>query len=264
MAHFHAVEERPVVLVAIVQVNDDFHAARVDAAQAAHGLGEVTVGAWIVHRPVGAAVSPGAGDLEAAVDAAHRRIHQAAEGPFAGLLEIARDGIVIVPFHRRILAKRALKCEHGGDHRQHCHGDGSGPAEADWKVHVVAHGVTHVVTHRILRGLVRADRVEKPPAWPAFRPAGKLKHAPPKASVFHELSRAVGPFKQDRKTTGIPNVPTMRGRLATWLTTCPARSQLPASVPTQFFMRFRGPQAHLNRPRKAMACPTCSVLRSWA
>jgi hypothetical protein len=47
----------------------------------------------------------------------------------------------------------------------------------------------------------RDDRIEKPPPWPAFWPAGKLKHAPPKASAFHELSRAVGPFKQGRKTT---------------------------------------------------------------
>jgi hypothetical protein len=55
------------------------------------------------------------------------------------------------------------------------------------------------------------DRIEKPPAWPAFRPAGKLKHAPPKASVFHEVSRAEGPSQQDRKTS------SANGRLAPWV-----------------------------------------------
>jgi 2-polyprenyl-6-hydroxyphenyl methylase/3-demethylubiquinone-9 3-methyltransferase len=46
----------------------------------------------------------------------------------------------------------------------------------------------------------RKNRIEKPLAWPAFRPAGKLKHAPPKASVFHGISRAAGPSQQ----TGLP------------------------------------------------------------
>src|ERR1035437_5606611 len=115
VADFDAVEERPVVGIAIVQVDDDFHAARVNAAEAAHGLGQVAVGAGIVHRPVGTALGPGAGHLEAAVDAAHRRIHEAAEGPFARLLKIAGDGKVVIPLHRGILAERALKGEHRGD-----------------------------------------------------------------------------------------------------------------------------------------------------
>jgi hypothetical protein len=49
----------------------------------------------------------------------------------------------------------------------------------------------------------RKNRIEKPLAWPAFRPAGKLKHAPPKASVFHGISRAEGPFKQTTKGDGL-------------------------------------------------------------
>src|ERR1035438_9409276 len=36
-------------------------------------------------------------------------------------------------------------------------------------------------------------------AWPAFRPAGKLKHAPPKSASFHEISRAEGPSQQARR-----------------------------------------------------------------
>src|ERR1700722_16891859 len=36
---------------------------------------------------------------------------------------------------------------------------------------------------------------------PAFRPVGKLKHAPPRTSVFHEVSRAGRPSQQGRKTT---------------------------------------------------------------
>jgi hypothetical protein len=40
------------------------------------------------------------------------------------------------------------------------------------------------------------------------------------------------------------------------LPSCPTMSDLPLRVGTPFFMKFRGPKAHPNRPRKAMVCPT--------
>src|ERR1039458_9844512 len=40
------------------------------------------------------------------------------------------------------------------------------------------------------------------------------------------------------------------------LPSCPTRFHLPVRAPAQFFMKFRGPAAHPNRPRFAMACPT--------
>jgi hypothetical protein len=47
------------------------------------------------------------------------------------------------------------------------------------------------------------------------------------------------------------------------LPSCPTMPDLPLSVGTPFFMKFRGPKAHPNRPHKAMVCPTgLAYLRS--
>src|SRR5207344_2866438 len=74
-------------------------------------------------------------------------IHQAAEGPFAGILKIAGDGVAVVALYSRIRAEGALKCVDSGNYGQRRDGDGSRATKLDWKM--------HRATLNILRGLRR-------------------------------------------------------------------------------------------------------------
>src|ERR1700731_509871 len=90
------------------------------------------------------------------------------------------------------------------------------------------------------QGRKTTARRRKPPA---FRPVGKLKHAPPRTSVFHEVSRAGCPSQQDRKTKRLGGA----GR--------PSAGWAAKACPTvgRFFMKFRGAERPSQQGRKTTA-----------
>ena len=131
---FDSVKPRPVPYVAFVEVHRLLHTARVDAAQTAHGRGQVPVAARIVHGPVGPALLPRAVEFETSPNAAHRRIHQARKRPLALLLIVPGQGEFGV-FHTGKLAERTLESVEGGKYRQRSGNEDSGAAEVGWKQH---------------------------------------------------------------------------------------------------------------------------------
>jgi hypothetical protein len=58
VAHLHGIQKRPVVGIAFIQIHRLFHTAAVDPAQAAHRLGEMPIGTWIVRGPTGISLRP--------------------------------------------------------------------------------------------------------------------------------------------------------------------------------------------------------------
>src|SRR5579884_1000759 len=123
MADLDAVEPRPVVDVVVVEIDGLLDGARLHARQPAHGGGEMAIRARVGHRPVGGAFLPASQELEAAVTAANRRIHQAGEGPFAGHAEIRRNRELFV-LDARVLAERLLERVNRGDEGQNPANDG--------------------------------------------------------------------------------------------------------------------------------------------
>ncbi len=88
------------------------------------------------------------------------------------------------------------------------------------------------------RGLARLDKVEKPPKYsPCYTTACALD---------------VGQVANLRGGWSPP--PVRCGPIANR----PQLTKLPRK-PARFFMKFRGPKAHPNRPQKTMACPTGSL-----
>ena len=64
------------------------------------------------------------------------------------------------------------------------------------------------VFHEVSRGEGPFKQRRKNSGAAGLRPAGKLKHAPPKASIFHELSLAAGPFTPRSRPTINGTLPT--------------------------------------------------------
>src|ERR1017187_5394041 len=108
-------------------------------------------------------------------------------------------------------------------------------------------------------------------AWPAFRPAGKLKHAPPffmkfrgpraHPNRFEKPGMAGLPAGWQAKacpTKGIEFFMSFRGPQAhSNRVEEPPRTSGNSLSRSGFFMKFRGRNAHPNRPQEAMVCPTC-------
>ena len=101
-----------------------------------------------------------------------------------------------------------------------------------------------------------SNRGEKPAARPACGRLASLSMSPPRAPIFHEISRAAGPFKQGRQTN--PGSRSRKPETDGTASEFPAKGagnpwqsrQSPEGtvVGGQFFMKFRGPKAHPNRP----------------
>ena len=110
MAHFHGIEPRVIehILLIVIQVDGLLDGFGVDAGQAAHGQGEVTVGTRIVDTPVGVALSPVESGLELPVGLdVIGRVHETGEGPLAGsLIVLGNREVVVLP--GRVFAKRPL------------------------------------------------------------------------------------------------------------------------------------------------------------
>ena len=112
VADFDGVEPGVVEHVVVsVQIDGLLDAARADAGEAADGGGEVAVGARVVDGPVGIAFAP----VEAAAPTrlpvqidAGGGVHEAREGPFAGLAPVRRKGEIVI-FPGRVLAEWALR-----------------------------------------------------------------------------------------------------------------------------------------------------------
>src|ERR1022692_3568362 len=105
------------------------------AGEAADGGGEMAVGAWIVHGPVGAALFPTPKELHAAVARRYRRIHEAGKDPLGELIRIGRNRVVAL-FQAGIFAEGLLpggggSGVEGRDERRRGKNDGSGPAEGE-------------------------------------------------------------------------------------------------------------------------------------
>ena len=120
VAHFHGVEPRPVVLIAVVEIHGLLGGAHVNARQAAQSRGEMAVGARVIRGPEDAAAALGPIHVEA--EAAESvvgevgcvGVHQAGESPFGFFLVVRRDRIVVV-FGAWIFAPGMLE---GGHHPQ--------------------------------------------------------------------------------------------------------------------------------------------------
>ena len=93
------------------------------------------------------------------------------------------------------------------------------------------------------------------PRWD--RPSGFVACRAPELSPSPEDDRVEKPVPQTvawRSWWGRRfRLPTARARIKSWQAKAPA---------PPFFMKFRGPKAHPNRPRKAMVCPTCRKVNS--
>src|ERR1035437_4464607 len=99
VTHLHGIEERPIVGIAVIQVDRLLRAAAVDTGQAPHGLGEVAVGPRIVRGPTGIPLRPVAAVAsppEAPASVHGRRIHQARERPLGLVLVIARQRKIVI------------------------------------------------------------------------------------------------------------------------------------------------------------------------
>jgi hypothetical protein len=59
--------------------------------------------------------------------------------------------------------------------------------------------VGQTIAFRGLLCLAKAPALDRGEKTPAFRPVGRLKRAPLRAAVFHEISRAEGPGQQTTK-----------------------------------------------------------------
>ena len=94
VAHLDGVEPGPIVNVAVIEVKRLLDGAHVNAGEPAEGRGEMAVGAGVIHGPIGAAIAPVAGEVEAAAPGADGRIHEPREGPLGPLLVVGGDGIV--------------------------------------------------------------------------------------------------------------------------------------------------------------------------
>src|ERR1019366_2811926 len=108
-----------------------------------------------------------------------------------------------------------------------------------------------LITWQAMRSLTVAARVG------ASRPSTFFWRAPPflRDDRVEKPIRGAGPG--NRGQTGLPanfrqKAPEIHGSLVS-----PRRAPSPEG---QFFMKFRGPKAHPNRPRKAMVCPTANLL----
>ena len=128
VAHFHGVEPRPIVLVAFVQVDRLLHRPRVHARQAPQRLREMAVRARIIGGPTGAPLRPIPGGEAATepaepppapVDARHRRVHQAGEGPLGLLLPVLGNREVAVldagVFAERPLGEQSPQKDHSAE-----------------------------------------------------------------------------------------------------------------------------------------------------
>src|ERR1017187_10209968 len=112
VAHLDGVQPGVIEHVIVFQEIDGlFDAARVNAGEAADGGGKVPVGTGIVDGPVGVAFAPIEAAFVLALPVQADRgsgIHQAGEGPFAGLVPIVGNGeIVVLP--GRIRAEGVLR-----------------------------------------------------------------------------------------------------------------------------------------------------------
>src|SRR5450432_1512145 len=116
VTHYDAVEPGPIVLEAFVEVDGLFDRAGLNAREAAQGLGEVPVGARVVHGPENAAaalspVTAKAAAIPAIAGEGCVGIHQAGKGPLGFFPVVGRDGKIVV-LERRVFAPGSLR-EHG-------------------------------------------------------------------------------------------------------------------------------------------------------
>src|ERR1700683_4972015 len=113
----------------------------------------MTVGAWVILRPTGAAVQPEKGRAPPDSPGQNRfgmlRIHQAGENPFGFLLPIRRYADVVVGLKTTVETERFLEREERADKRQ--------PADRNPKHPPEIHGAPLLFFRRRL-GLCRSLR----------------------------------------------------------------------------------------------------------
>src|SRR6202167_4907466 len=87
-ADLDGIEPGPIVGVAVVEVDGLFDGADLDAGQAAERLGEGAVGARVILGPQRGDFAPVAIEAAGIAVVGAGRIHEAGEGPFAGLVPV--------------------------------------------------------------------------------------------------------------------------------------------------------------------------------